>query len=71
MGQPVRGCHRPARHRGLTSPDPVTALRRPKGLQQTASLYPGKTLDKPQDSERQQNHAHHPPQDQHCRASHS
>lgn len=30
MGQPVPRCHRPARHRGLTSPDPVTAPHGPQ-----------------------------------------
>ena len=54
----------PPAARGLTSPDPVTAPQRPQrppGNRQPAS--PARTLDKPQNSERQENHARRPPQD--------
>ena len=58
MDEPLRGSLRPARRRGLTSPDPVTApAPAPAATRQPAS--PAKPVDKPQKCKRQKNHARH------------
>jgi hypothetical protein len=67
MDEPVRRRLRPARRRGLTSPEPVTALPRPHAAtRQNASQHPrqGHT-DKPQKSKRPISHARRCHQDQH------
>ena len=58
MDEPVRRRLRPARRRGLTRPEPVTALLRPHAAtRQNASQHPrqGHT-DRPQKSKRQISH---------------
>jgi hypothetical protein len=66
VDEPVRSRLRAARHRGLTSPDMVSAfLTARTGHRQTANRYPvTKPQDKPQDSERQENRARRQRQDQ-------
>jgi Transposase DDE domain group 1 len=62
MGQPVSRRNRPARSCGLTSPD-----RSPRPSGPTAPdrpPVPAQNPDKPQNSERQENHTRHRPQDQ-------
>jgi len=62
MDEPVRNGLRPARHRGLTRPDPVTALPRPQ--RPPASTSQAKDPDKPQNKPaagkpRPENHQDH------------
>ena len=62
MDEPLRGRLRPARRRGLTSPDPVTAPHGPSGHPADRQPDPRQgPVDKPQKCERQESHArrHH------------
>ena len=63
MDEPVRSRLRPTRHRGLTSPDPVTALPGPHGRQSPAANPSHQ--DKPHKRERQDKHAQISPEETH------
>jgi hypothetical protein len=60
MDEPVRSRLRPARRCGLTSPDQVTA-HHGRTARHATSHCPRQTLDKPHNSERQEDHTHHQP----------
>jgi hypothetical protein len=64
MGQRVPPRNRPARSCGLTSPDRSPRPQAPNGPQTAKPAPPAGTLDKPQNSQRQETHDRHQPQDQ-------